>query len=168
MGTRLQRNWFQVFQGSEEMKAQLINCDNCQKDIHIECLKPESCLCAVETNHNEKIIEANQPFTPEQIARGEKLKETWRQIYKDQTEASQYKSYKNSDWTFVSDEIQENNHFLTIRETKKMWVYVSEEGVYVPNGETFIEEECQRLIHSCTTKSRNEIINTIRANKRII
>jgi len=30
----------------------LINCKSCMNDLHDECLKPDSCKCAIETNHN--------------------------------------------------------------------------------------------------------------------
>ena len=125
------------------MISQLTNCKNCISDKHDECINSESCLCSVETNHNEKIVESNQPFTPEQIAKGKELKKIWHEIYKNQSESSlKEKSYKNSDWCYVADEIQGNSDFVTLRETKKIWRYNKKEGVYEPDGDTFIDEEC--------------------------
>jgi len=151
------------------MMSQLINCKNCVSDKHDECINSESCLCSVETNHNEKIVESNQPFTPEQIAKGKELKKIWHEIYKNQSESSlKEKSYKNSDWCYVADEIQGNSDFVTLRETKKIWRYNKKEGVYEPDGDTFIDEECQNLVNQCTTKTRMEVKNTIKANKTMI
>jgi len=59
-------------------------------------------------------------------------------------------------------------HFVTLRETKKMWYYNKKDGVYLPNADTIIEEECQRLVESCTIRTRNEVKATIKSNGTMI
>jgi len=84
---------------------------------------------------------------------------------KDENEA---KSFNNKQWDDVAHHIKENDNFVTVRETKEMWMYDESQGVYIPNADTYIEEKAQALIYKCNTKSRNEIKNTIKASQTMI
>jgi hypothetical protein len=84
------------------------------------------------------------------------------------SEVDDGKTFQNKQWSLVSNEIQNKHHFVTLRETKEMWYYNEKEGVYFPNADTIIEEECQRLVNCCTTKTRTEVKNTIKANRTMI
>ncbi len=76
--------------------------------------------------------------------------------------------YTNEQWPDVAKKIQDEYHFVTLRESKKMWHYSEKEGVYLPNADTIIEEECQRMVKSCTIKTRNEVKATIKSNGTMI
>jgi len=148
------------------MTVQLTNCKPCMKDKHDECLNPETCLCAVETNHNEPTIKINydKPISKESI-------ESWdivqNNIQKENDE-TQPLLFSNKQWGIVSELIQNDYHFLTLRETKKIWYYDEDEGVYRPDGDTIIDESCQKLVNTCTIKTRNEVKATIKSNKTMI
>lgn len=76
--------------------------------------------------------------------------------------------YVNKEWPDVAKKIQSMYHFVTLRETKKMWYYNENEGIYLPNADTIIEEECQKMVRSCTIKTRNEVKATIKSNGTMI
>jgi putative DNA primase/helicase len=50
--------------------------------------------------------------------------------------------------------------FRTLRDTKEILYY--ENGVYHPNAESMIEEECQNRVRNCNSRLCSEVINTIR------
>ena len=76
--------------------------------------------------------------------------------------------FKNKKWPDAALKIQKMYHFVTLRETKKMWYYNENEGIYFPNADTIIEEECQKMVKSCTIKTRNEVKATIKSNGTMI
>ena len=76
--------------------------------------------------------------------------------------------WKNDEWFDVAKEIQKLYHIKTLRENKQMWYYSEEEGVWLPNADTIIEEACQKLVKQCTIKTRSEIKATIKSNKTFI
>lgn len=78
------------------------------------------------------------------------------------------KPYTNDQWHEASLEIQNKFDITTVRETKDMWIYSDKDGVYVPDADTYIEEESHKLIFKCNTKSVNEIKNAIRRNQTMI
>lgn len=77
-------------------------------------------------------------------------------------------SFTNKQWPDVAKTIQSMYHFVTLRETKQMWFYNEKEGVYRPNADTILEEECQKLVRCCTIKTRNEVKATIKSNRTMI
>jgi hypothetical protein len=88
----------------------------------------------------------------------------------EKTNAVDSKTFTNENWVDVSTVIQNNIHIVTLRDTKQkdMWYYGEEEHVYLPHGDTRINEEAQRLIKGCTTRTRSEIRNTIKNNGTMI
>ena len=80
------------------------------------------------------------------------------------------KTFTNDHWCDVCPVIQNNIHIVTLRDTKQkdMYYYDEKEHVYLPHGDTRIDEEAQRLIKGCTNRTRSEIRNTIRNNGTMI
>ncbi|MBT6646912.1 MAG: hypothetical protein HOB51_05265 [Thaumarchaeota archaeon] len=80
------------------------------------------------------------------------------------------KTFTNDHWSDVCPVIQNNIHILTLRDTKQkdMYYYDEKEHVYLPHGDTRINEEAQRLIKGCTNRTRSEIRETIRHNGTMI
>lgn len=80
------------------------------------------------------------------------------------------KTFTNDHWSDVCPVIQNNIHIVTLRDTKQkdMWYYGEKECVYLPHGDTRINEEAQRLIKGCTNRTRSEIRETIRHNGTMI
>ena len=142
-----------------------INCKNCLEDNHKNCLN-ENCLCRSD-NHGVREpslkdgvrVDFDKPIDHN----------VWKEIYANQREASnEHKVFKNKDWPIVAELIQNENHFVTIRENKEIWYYSKAEGIYKPLGHTVIEESCQRLIHKCKKSTVAEVIDTIRRNETMI
>ena len=65
------------------------------------------------------------------------------------------KTFDNDHWSDVCPVIQNNIHIVTLRDTKQkdMYYYDEKEHVYLPHGDTRINEEAQRLIKEI--ESRN-------------
>jgi putative DNA primase/helicase len=59
-----------------------------------------------------------------------------------------------------AESIMADHTFRTLRDTKEILHY--ENGVYHPNAEIVIEEECQKRVRNCNTRLCNEVINAIR------
>ena len=80
------------------------------------------------------------------------------------------KTFKNNQWCDVAEVIQNNYVFLTLRDTKEkqIWYYSEEEKMYLPFGDTIIDEETQRLTEACSSHTRSEVRNTIRNNHTMI
>jgi|APSaa5957512535_1039671.scaffolds.fasta_scaffold05812_2 phage/plasmid-associated DNA primase len=78
------------------------------------------------------------------------------------------KSFNNKNYDLVAEIIQSENNFLTFRETKEMWNYDEDEGMYMPLADTFIAESCQRMIQKCKRSAVLEVVDTIRRNKTMI
>jgi hypothetical protein len=142
-----------------------INCQKCLGDLHEECTN-KNCLCRSDNHGTKKPslkdgvrVDFDKPIDPD----------IWKEIYENQREVSdEQRIFKNKDWHIVAEIIQNENHFVTIRENKKIWYYSKAEKIYKPLGHTIIEESCQRLIHKCTKKTVAEVIDTIRRNKTMI
>ena len=142
-----------------------INCKACLKDDHISCTN-NNCLCR-QNNHGvhvptlrdgvrvdfSKVIDSN--FFNDVKAVNEDY-------------SLEPKAYINDNWDLVAEEIQNHNHFLTLRENREIWYYNKHEGIYKPHGHTIIEESCQRMISKCKNKTVKEILETIRRNKTMI
>lgn len=61
--------------------------------------------------------------------------------------------------------IEKNNYIFTTRDDQKseMWIY--REGIYIPQGESFIREYCRKIISSAyTTQFVNNVIDKIKAD----
>jgi len=147
------------------MTIQLLNCKKCMQDKHSECLNPKTCLCAND-KHGFRVpslkdgvkVDHEKPIDEKTIEQIESLnKENEDEI-----------KYSNVEWSDVALVIQNKYHFVTLRETKKMWYYDEDEGVYLPDADTIIDEQCQELVRQCTIKTRNEVKATIKSNKTMI
>ncbi len=53
-------------------------------------------------------------------------------------------------------------HFITLKDTKEIFWYDHIKGVYLPNGETLIEEFCKREVPYCSRHFRDEVIGHIK------
>ena len=78
------------------------------------------------------------------------------------------KLFGKKEWPKVAKKIQDENHFVTLRENGDIWFYDVDEKFYKPLGDTVIAELAQELIYQCKTNVTNEITNTIRRNKTMI
>ena len=87
---------------------------------------------------------------------------------KDQKGIGKEKKYKNDEWYDTALEIQSNSHIITVRESREGWIYSKKEGVYLPNADTYIDEQAEKLIYKCKSQSRYEIKNTIKSNGTMI
>lgn len=68
---------------------------------------------------------------------------------------------KKIDPLLIAKELQERYRFVTLRDTKEILVY--RDGIYCPNGETFIEQGAKELLQDDFTSHKvNEILNSIR------
>lgn len=73
----------------------------------------------------------------------------------------------------LADLICDEYHFLRPREDTKGWrdtlyVYTDVDGIYEPHGESFIEQEVERLVGAWSTNQRvNEIIGKIERRSRV-
>lgn len=93
------------------------------------------------------------------------VKSAWKTI---QAKRKHPMKYINKEWPDVAEEIHDNDYFVTLRESKKVWMYDKQEGVYVPNADTYIDEKCQEMVSKCTIRTRNEVKATIKSNKTMI
>jgi len=142
-----------------------LNCKPCQGDHHDNCTNPETCLCAIETNHNEPTLRDGVRVDfekPIDSSFYDQVKEVNEEIKQEP------KSFKNDNWDIVADLIQSDNHFITLRENKEIWYYDGIGKIYKPYAHTIIEEACQRLINKCQNKTVREVVDTIRRNKTYV
>lgn len=68
----------------------------------------------------------------------------------------------------IVEEIKKNNYIYTTRDDLKseMWIY--NDGIYIPQGKTFVKEFCRKILgDSYTTHLSNIIINKIEADTYI-
>lgn len=135
----------------------LTNCEFCVSDLHDDCLDESTCLCAVETKHNTinsnssyRFIDITKPINPP----------------KDNYHI-EGKYYKNDDYHNIAEHIGEHFNFITIRESDKIWKYDKELGIYLPDGESYIKEETQKITRDCLSHTRREVIDIIKSNTYI-
>ena len=62
--------------------------------------------------------------------------------------------------TRCAEAIMKDCTFRTLRDTKEILYY--ENGVYHPNAESMIEEECENRVRDCNSRLCSEVINKIR------
>lgn len=65
-------------------------------------------------------------------------------------------------------ELKRRNRFYSVRDDdkKELWIYF--EGIYVPNGATYVQEFCRDILEECyTTHFSNLIIDKVRADSFI-
>ena len=137
----------------QEAKQMLTNCDNCVSDLHDDCLDESKCLCAVETKHNKvssnssyRFIDITRPINP----------------HKDNFHI-QGKYYKADEYADIVNHINGENWFVTIRESDKVWKYDMGLGIYLPNGESYIKEETEKITQNCLSKTRYEVLEKIKS-----
>jgi len=131
---------------------ELMNCKHCMNDLHDQCLNPDSCKCAVETNHNEPTlrdgvkVDYSKPIDPNFINEWHELNK------KNEDEEPELLDYAVS--------IMSDNTFKTLDDTNEI-VYWSK-GVYEFNGEVLIAKECEKIIPECSNHKVNEVMGIIR------
>ena len=140
----------------------LINCENCVLDKHDECRSPNSCLCAVETNHNESL--KSQPLVFE-------VKDDWvptpEELKKDlQDRPVQYHRSMDGTCTHVAAILIEKFHFITVSETDTIY-YFNGKIYDSKNVSALIKSETEKRIMFCREKERMEVYNKIKANRSI-
>lgn len=180
------------------MMAQLKNCNACINDNHNSCNDVGHCLCASHNHkficddckrngtfndtHNKCEIEyinngMKSSCQCENIGHGRNVTTAMEVDNDDPNWLRQHnntsgnsKTFTNDKWVDVAEVIQSQCVFKTLRDTKQkdIWYYSEVEETYLPNGDTVIDEEAQRLIESCSNHSRSEIRNTIRFNHTMI
>ena len=137
----------------------LINCENCVLDKHDECKSPNSCLCAVETNHNESL--KSHPLVFE-------VKDDWvptpEELKKDlQDRPVQYNRSQAGTCTHVAAILIEKFHFITVSETDTIY-YFNGKIYDSKNVTALIKSEAEKRILFCREKERMEVYNKIKAN----
>lgn len=120
---------------------QKVNCEKCLKDLHDECLKPDTCLCA--ENHSK--------FNLPEITLKE-LKKSAKEITK--TEIGEVKTH-----TECAEFIMSKYNFKTLKDTREVLFY--HDGVYWELGEVLIAELCEEIINDCKRTFVNEVIGVI-------
>ena len=75
--------------------------------------------------------------------------------------------YKNDEYHEIAEYIQSNNHFVTLRDSKKIWYWDRVTGLYLPNGESYIEELVEKITNQTQIKTRNEVIAIIKSKTYI-
>ena len=180
------------------MMAQLENCNDCIEDNHDSCNDVSHCLCASHNHeyicddckkngtfnetHNKCEIDyinnGSKSFCKcDNLGHGRNVTTTMEVDNEDPNWLRQHnntsgnsKTFTNEKWVDVAEVIQSQYVFKTLRDTKQkdIWYYSEVEEMYLPNGDTIIDEEAQRLIQSCSNHSRSEIRNTIRFNHTMI
>ncbi len=107
---------------------------------------------------------SNNPLPDDEFHRT--VSSAWDKVHKKDENDS--KPFNNKRWPDAATAIQSKFDIVTVRETKDMWIYSEKDGVYIPDADTYIEEESQKLILKCTTKSTNEIKNQIKRDMTMI
>jgi hypothetical protein len=144
-----------------------VNCKPCIQGKHEKCFQ-KNCLCEND-NHGVKILTLKDGVGGKDNFDDVDIVEYNRQVKSvNDSIDHEAKAFRNKNWDIVSDTIQKDHNFLTLRENKDIWFYNNLEGVYKPLGHTIIEEECQRLIQKCQNKTVKEVTETIRRNKTMI
>jgi len=68
----------------------------------------------------------------------------------------------------IVKKIQKENHIFTTRDDNKseMWIY--DDGIYIPQGKTFVKETCRKILgHTYTSQIVNDVIGKIEADTYI-
>jgi putative DNA primase/helicase len=64
--------------------------------------------------------------------------------------------------------IEDNNHIYTTRDDIKSEVWIYRDGIYIPQGKTYIKEKCRKILKQAfTTHICNDVINKIEADTYI-
>jgi len=153
----------------------LTNCKPCLADRHDECNK-DDCLCKVETNHNERkeSLRDGVREDPNKPIDYDQFKDVWKEIYANQTEASEDSRSTTWDRGYeiaesdhdkidkATAKIQENRRFVTDNKTDEILLYNGK--IYDKlQAEALIKEETEKLIPNCTEHYRREVIAKIKA-----
>ena len=153
----------------------LTNCEPCLADRHDECNK-DDCLCKVETNHNERkeSLRDGVREDPNKPIDYDQFKDVWKEIYANQTEASEDSRSTTWDRGYeiaesdhdkidkATAKIQENRRFVTDNKTDEILLYNGK--IYDKlQAEALIKEETEKLIPNCTEHYRREVIAKIKA-----
>ena len=120
---------------------QKVNCKKCLKDLHDECLDPNTCLCA-KSHYRLNLPEITL----------KELKESAKQMSK--TEISEIETH-----TECAELIMSKYNFKTLKDTREVLFYYG--GVYQELGEVLIAELCEEIINDCKRTFVNEVIGVI-------
>jgi len=137
-----------------KMTVQLVNCSFCRKDEHDKCLDPKSCLCAVETNHNEPTLRDGVKVDDTKPVSLINLMDIF--AVENNLRFDNEKRIDN-----VCKVLRHFYHFVTLRNTDKILLYNGK--IYDPlNAESIIKEETEKLIPQCPAHDIREVIEKIK------
>ena len=137
--------------------SQLLNCKACREDKHDECSNPDTCLCAVESNHNKKVV---QDYGVWDEDTRDKFKLTVREDSYDSFRNEKMNEDDRIDETV--DKIQLYYHFVTSTKTDELYLFNGK--IYSSEGAVSkIKELSEKLIPNCSEHQRNEVIAKIKA-----
>jgi len=141
------------------------------------------CSAVVQVYHAHKtwnlndafdfIVKENEweDFNPNQTFL--KMQEVWKRYVPSQEEKSLSEKVlelltikqRTEATEILAKEFQNTNHVYTIRDDKfaESWVY--SEGIYIPNGQTYIREFCRQILGKAFTKHiANEVISKVESD----
>lgn len=134
----------------------LINCKKCLADEHDNCIN-DNCLCAVETNHNEKL----KPSFKDGVKLDKTKIITQHDLIQFYIDEQNLKFDGNERIDNVVKVLRKFYDFVTLRETGKIVLYNGK--IYDSrNSESVIKEETEKLIPNCRKHDTEEVINKIK------
>jgi len=136
--------------GREKINAEIL------KDV----LEPESQEYKALVESKNKELETLQTLLTNEKRRKNKLYLLQMEVMKQIAEKRKQQATE-----LIVDYIKENYHIYTTKEDIKpeMWIYV--EGIYVPNGKSFLKELCRIILSSAFTMYLcNEVVAKIEAD----
>ena len=136
------------------MTVQLLNCKPCMQDKHDECTRPDTCICAVETNHNAATLRDGVRLDTTKKVSLKNLIEIF--IVDNNLE---FESKEKIDNTVKV--LREFNTFVTPRDKQEILLYNRKiyDGI---QADTIIKEQTEKLIPNCTEHETKEVINKIK------
>ena len=138
-----------------------INCKECLGDRHETCLN-ENCLCRND-NHGIKekdLTDTINDFSEKLSKHTKKHPDVWKNIYDSQRQVElDFEGKERID--NVSNELQKQYSFLTLRKTEKILLYNGK--IYDSlHAETIIKEETEKLIPNCPAHDTREVVEKIK------
>ncbi len=119
-----------------------------------------------ETLKELKLFALNQGEPKGDTILNEIIKQSQKKIKKGLTKTS--KQFSNEQFEKIADYIKSQIDFLTIRESGKSHYYDKKREMYLPNGDTIIEEECQKLASDCKNETVSEVKGIIHRKDTMI
>ena len=126
-------------------------------DDHDKCSNPDTCLCAVESNHNKKVVQDYGVWDDDD-----------RDKFKLGLREDSYENFRNEKMNEddrideTVDRIQLYYHFVTSTKSNELYLYNGK--IYSSDEATSkIKELSEKLIPNCTEHQRNEVVAKIKA-----